>query len=212
MSRYRVLEKNELDHCDVMASWPDIALVSWVADKQADWPAAFSVLASRYRPWIFKRCLFRLSNYHDAEDAAQDIVMKVFAKLHQLMDRAQFRAWLKTIVDNYCNTYAQRRARYTTSDHIEQLIEMHEQEAVVPPHDVLAENEAIYQVLSSLSENARQVLKLRFFADHSLEEIARILGLTLSATKARLYRAIEQFKQLYNQLYGGALSDANQTV
>ncbi len=207
MLGFTIQEKKQSEAAqNAFASWSDLALVEWVADKQTDWPVAFSVLASRYRPWVFKRCLFRLANFHDAEDAAQDIVMKVYANLHQLKGRAQFRAWLRTVVDNYCNTFAVRRARYTTCDHFEQLIELHELYAFSIPHDVLAEKELVQRALSSLPENAQQVLRLRFYADHSLEEIANILCLTLSAAKARLYRAIEQFKVQYCKLDGEHLS------
>lgn len=191
---------------ETFTSWDDLALVNWIADKQAEWPKAFSVLTRRYRPWVFNRCIFRLGNFHDAEDAAQDIVMKVYANLHQLNGRAQFRAWLRTIVDNYCNTFAMRRARYTTSDHLEQLIELIEHAPLVLPHDEYAENDLIQQVMCSLPTKARQVLDLRFYGDHSLEEISNILSLTLSATKARLYRALEQFKQQYVKLEGIAVN------
>lgn len=205
MLGYRVEKFNSAEFIsETFASWDDLALVNWIADRQAEWPAAFSELTRRYRSWVFNRCIFRLGNFHDAEDAAQDIVMKVYANLHQLKGRAQFKAWLRTIVDNYCNTFAVRRARYTTSDHLEQLIELMEQAPLVFPHDDYAEKELIQRVLSSLPVNARQILKLRFYRDHSLEEIANILSLTLSATKARLYRAIEQFKQRYYESETGA--------
>jgi len=182
-----------------METWPDETLISWITTQQHSACAAFSTLIRRHRPWIYRRCQFRLGNHHDAEDASQDIVMRVYTKLHQFQGRAQFRSWLNTIIDNYCNSFSLRRARYITTGHIEQLIESYQQENVVDPYVVIAETEQMRLLLFTLSENARQVLCLRFFGDHSLVEIASMLCLTLSAVKARLYRAIEQLKHHYQK-------------
>ena len=183
-----------------MTACSDEVLVSWICSQQLDWCAAFTTLMTRHRPWIYRRCQFRLGSQHDAEDATQDIVLRLYAKLHQFKGLSKFRSWLNRIIDNYCNTFAVRRTRYVTSDHIEQLIELHQQQDVDDPYSVLAEQEQMRQALSSLSKNARQVICLRFYGEYSLQEIARILSLTLSAAKARLYRAIEQLKHLYNEL------------
>jgi RNA polymerase sigma-70 factor (ECF subfamily) len=184
----------------IMTTSPDEALVYWIVDREHGWCAAFTVLLARYRPWIYRRCLFRLGNQYDAEDATQDIVMRLYAKLHQFKGRSKFKSWLTRIIDNYCITFAVRRARYTTGEHIQQLIELQQHEDVTDPYAMLAEQEQMHQALSSLSENARQVICLRFYGEFSLLEIARMLCLTLSAAKARLYRAIEQLKHVYNGL------------
>ncbi len=188
-----------------MTIWSDDALIQQALDKQANGDNAFAILIERHRRWILRGCLFRLANHHDAEDATQDVIMRVYACLHQFQGRAKFRTWLNTIIVNYCNTFAVRRAKYVTRDHIEQLIEIHQQEeeVVVTPHEAHAEQAQINQALLSLSDNAQQVLRLRFYIGYSLEEIADHLQLSLSAAKARLYRAIEQFKHLYIRLEDG---------
>jgi len=185
---------------NAMTTWPDEALVMWITSKKPHWRYAFSLLAARHRPKIIRACLFRLSNHHDAEDATQDVILRVYNNLHQFQGRAQFKTWLNTIVVNYCNTFGSRRSRYTTGGHIEQLIELHEEEATTHPHDTHAEQSLVNQVMSALPDNTRQVLSLRFYSGYSLEEISRILRLNLSATKARLYRAIAQFKRAYIKL------------
>ena len=195
---------------NTMSCWTDEALISLITSKQEKSGQAFSILAGRHQQWIYRRCQFRLGNPHDAEDATQDIILRVYARLHQFQQRAQFKAWLSTIINNYCNTFALRRARYVTSDHIQQLIELHEADNAIPcvsaeaifvdPETALAGQDIMQQALDSLPENALQVLKLRFYAEKSFQEISHILCLTLSATKARLYRAIEQLKLNYLRL------------
>ena len=52
-------------------------------------------------------------------------------------------------------------------------------------------------VLQAMSENNREVLQLRFFGDQSLDDMAASLNLSLSATKMRLYRAMDVFRISY---------------
>ena len=191
-----------------MSVWTDEALIGQIIRQQGSTGNAFTILAGRHQQWIYRRCQFRLGNQHDTEDATQDIIMRVQARLYQCQHPARFKAWLSTIINNYCNTFAVHRARYVTSDHLEQLTELHDAENApasaealfVDPQSRLAEEDIIHKALTSLSEKNQQVLKLRFYAEKSLKEISDILCLTISATKARLYRAIEQLKQLYFRL------------
>jgi len=188
---------------NTFSAWPDIALISWVNQQRAGHSQAFDVLTARYRTWVFNRCRFRLDNAHDADDLTQDVWLRVHTNLNQLQDKALFKAWLRIIVDNCCNSFAVRRARLgehcISSD--ENIFLLDEQVSSVAPEEVLAEREAVSQVLSVLPHNARQILKLRFFVGYSLKEMAHCLNLSLSATKARLYRAIEQFKLHYCQQF-----------
>jgi len=195
----------ELLVTDVMTSWSDDELIAWISNGQFESDSAFTILAARHRPWIYRRCLFRLGNHHDAEDATQDIVMRVYASLHQFQGRSRFKTWLNVVIDNHCNSFAQRNARYATTEHIEQLVEWHQPPETTEPDCVLAEQSVVRQLFASLPENARQVLSLRFYGEYSLEQIARILCLSLSAAKARLYRALEQLKNLYQRVDDGRL-------
>lgn len=183
-----------------LLDWSDEALASWVNQQQQAHDEVFSILASRHRHWIYRRCAFRLGNPHDAEDATQDILLRVYANLHQFQGRSKFRTWLNTVTDNYCNTFAMRRARYETGDFVDQLIEAQLQQEIVEPNYAPDESDMVRHVLSALPDNARQVLSLRFYGEHSLDEIASILKLTLSAAKARLYRALELLSSIYVQL------------
>jgi len=211
-----IIDKNQQDRDETdMFSWNDDQLIYFVVNQLADYRVAFSTLIARHHEFIYCRCLFRLGNQHDAEDATQDIAIRVSNKLHLFQHRSQFKSWLSTVINNYCNTYAKRRARYVTSDHIQQLIEIHEagsntctnasasgfiKTADIDPVERLAEEDIMHQALSLLSKNTQQLLTLRFYADKSLQEISQIMNLSLSATKARLYRAIEQLKNIYLKL------------
>ncbi len=186
-----------------MSCWQDEALISWISHNPARACEGFTILAQRHHPKILRRCAFRLGNQHDAEDATQDILLRVQARLEQFEGRSKFTTWLNTVCDNYCNTFLQRRSKYVYNERMDELLETLELDVSSDdPYIVLSDTEIVDKVMSKLSSNDREIINLRFYHDSSLEDISRTLSIKLSATKARLYRSIDRFKQLYAQLDG----------
>ena len=87
-----------------------------------------------------------------------------------------------------------QRGRYVNVEQIEQLAELGQ---VSDGQIHFEQGQTVEFVLTQLPDSARQVLILRFFEDRSLEQIAQCLQVSLSAAKARLYRALAQFKTVY---------------
>jgi len=58
----------------------------------------------------------------------------------------------------------------------------------------------VQSVIGKLKEDERDVILLRFTSELSIEEIAKVLGKKLSATKMSFYRTLEKFKQLHEKL------------
>ncbi len=158
---------------------------------------AFSVLADRYRAAIVRRCRQQLGNVHDAQDVAQEVLLRVYRGLYSFRGQASFRTWLSAIVENECLSYVRRRNRHVLSEHVRSLIELHEAQV----HGAARHDEALVatlpKALAVLPEAARQVIYLRFYKEYSLAEIADVLGITLSAVKMRLYRGLEQLRVWY---------------
>ena len=73
-------------------------------------------------------------------------------------------------------------------------------EHAVTEADALADKEAVIMILDSVSSPAREILRLRFSEDRSLNQIAASLNISLSAAKIRLYRALDQFRARYPEL------------
>jgi len=57
---------------------------------------------------------------------------------------------------------------------------------------------SVQHTLTQLTEKNTEILNLRFFAEMSLDEISTTLELSLSATKMRLYRAMDAFKKKHS--------------
>ena len=61
----------------------------------------------------------------------------------------------------------------------------------------------VHEVIAKMSGEDCRLVTLRYVSGLSLQEIADVLEIGLSATKMRLYRAQEKFKEIYNDLDTG---------
>ncbi len=154
--------------------------------------AAFNALIQQHRNDLLRRCRAYLKNHDDAEDAAQETILRAYRGLQSFKGDASFRTWLFAIADNQCHTLVAKRRKHLLSDHMSALIALHEtlrRNDRVPDADVQRQ---VQLALDGLPVASRDVVMLRFFRDMALEDIAAATGASLSATKMRLYRALDQ--------------------
>ncbi len=159
------------------------------------------MLIKRYRREIYTACLRYLRHPHDAEDALQDVLVRIHRYLHRFEGRSSFRTWLHRIIQNQCHSLATKQAR---QDRLTELaLWYHDELTESVDLDVATDNQALVeQALMNLSKRDRELLKLRFYQDKSLDEIAGALGVRVGAAKMRLYRALTRLRLAYDELNG----------
>jgi RNA polymerase sigma-70 factor (ECF subfamily) len=163
---------------------------------------AFSELIRRHRRWLVKHCAFRLGNRDDAQDVVQQVMLRAWRAIDRFEGRAAFRSWLYAIADNECRRFAIKRTRYVQAEHMEGLINLYDDGTRTSDIEGYGCGQAVTVALRNVSDKAREVLLLRFFQDCSLEEMSASLAISLSATKMRLYRSMEQFRIEYLHVVG----------
>lgn len=149
---------------------------------------AFVELVIRYNRKVHRTCQRMLSSAAEADDAAQEIFLSVFSGLPGFEARSSFSTWLFQITRYECLSRLRRRQREK-----EELTQLETNLAVQSGSDVHRSSD-VDAMLSILSIADREILTLRFVSDLSHEEVAVTLGLSRSAAKMRLYRAIERLK------------------
>ena len=154
---------------------------------------AISILLKRYQNELFNRCYYRLGNMQDAEDALQETLFRAYRAIHRFEGKSSFRTWLYSIADNQCNTLANKRKRCMLSEHTRALIEIHEWST--RQREDFEDTAQVNLTLDMMTEKTKQILRMRYYMELSLEEIAHNLGVGLSAAKMRLYRAQDTFRQ-----------------
>lgn len=163
---------------------------------------AFEVLVERYRKIVLSNCRHITREPSHAEDLAQEVFVKVYFGLARFEGRAAFRSWMQRIKVNHCLNFLKKRGDKQDLD-IEDPVVSEEAERAVSSSlrgqaEIESEREQVNLVLDSLSDGLRIPLIMRDMDGLSYEEIARTLGIGLSALKMRIKRAREQFQMRYH--------------
>lgn len=148
--------------------------------------SAYAGLIKAYSGRVFAICLGMLNNTHDAEDIAQQTLLKALAGIKQLRDDEQFGAWIAQIAKNLCIDFIRKQR--------------HKQNCVVEPAAVSQSSSKEYPelqaALAKLSEEHRLALMLYYFDGRSTKSIAETLMISEAAAQARLSRARKQLRKI----------------
>ena len=180
---------------------PDAALMLRV--KQGDM-AAFEDLVEKYRQPVMNLIFRTLPDATEAEDLAQNVFVQVFKAAERYRVSAKFSTWLYTIARNLCLNEIRRRSRHPADsldashpdDEGQPLRQYEDTHSTAPPDASLNRElvEKVDQAVAELPENQRTALMLCREEELSYEEIAEVLGCSLSATKSLIHRARETLK------------------
>ena len=181
---------------------PDAALMLRV--KQGDL-AAFTTLVEKFKQSVINLAARTLRDPTEAEDLAQNVFVQVFKSAARYQTTAKFSTWLFTITRNLCLNEIRRRSRHPAEsldaphpDQEDQPRHQFEDLKNFSPPDSLLQGELaqkIEQALAGLPENQRTAILLCRQDELSYEEIAAVLGCSLSATKSLIHRGRETLKE-----------------
>lgn len=143
--------------------------------------------------------IYRYIAYRVPEDDAEDITSDVFINMVESLPSftytgAPFESWLYRIASARVADYYRKRNR---SDHIE-LNEQFKSDSLQPEETLISteEQQLIRDKLKVLSEDQQTLLILRFVERKSHEEVAKVLGKSVSAVKTMQHRALQRLAQL----------------
>jgi RNA polymerase sigma-70 factor (ECF subfamily) len=134
-----------------------------------------------------------LRQRQDAEDVAQEALLKAFHAFDQLRDRERFRAWLVRMT--WRLAIDRRRG-----DRRRMLREQVDGGASLNPEGVDAmigreRAEHLWHAIDALPEKLRVVVVLAGIEEHDLRAVARLLGLPEGTVRSRLFNARKRLKE-----------------
>jgi RNA polymerase sigma-70 factor, ECF subfamily len=165
---------------------------------------AFYNLVQPCERGVFAAAMAILNNPADAEEVAQEAVLKAFSALPRFRGEAKFSTWLIQITINEARLKLRKDRRHLYESVDEQQTD--ERGDCFPkdfadwreiPSEALQRKElreALKRALNSLPPKYREVLILRDVQHLSIEETAQALGLTVGNVKTRLLRARLQMR------------------
>jgi RNA polymerase sigma-70 factor, ECF subfamily len=170
----------------------DYALLRRVA--QGD-QAALAEIIRRHQGRLYQVAYRLLRDPLEAEDALQEVFLKVYEHAHRFEPKASVSAWLHRITANHClNLLRRRRPQESLDDDDAPPVP----DVGATPLQALEErdlNRRLEQLLDALPENQRRALVLKRFAGLSYQEIAAEMGLSPQAVDGLLKRARQSLKQ-----------------
>jgi RNA polymerase sigma-70 factor, ECF subfamily len=159
--------------------------------------AAFETVLPRYRERVFRLSLSILRDNAAAEDAAQDVFVKLWRALPGYNGSAALSTWIYAITRNTSISILRKRRPQVSLD--EPLFDDDDEgsglQLAAPEHDDSAVA-SVEKLLEYLPERYRQAVTLFYMEDQSYDQTAAALGLPLGTVKALLHRARKRLVDL----------------
>jgi RNA polymerase sigma-70 factor (ECF subfamily) len=156
-----------------------------------------AVLYEAYRLPVFRTCLRMLGEPSAAEDAAQEVFLRVFDRMATFRGRSAFSTWLYRLTINSCLNLIEARGRRSPvplDDIPDPVAPNGEPDAAYARQQ---SESRLVRLLAGLSVEHRTILVLREIEDLSYQDIASVLAIPQGTVMSRLSRAREALKQLW---------------
>jgi RNA polymerase sigma-70 factor, ECF subfamily len=152
---------------------------------------AFAELVRRNQDAVFNLVWRMTGNWHEAADITQETFIRAYQKLHSYRSEYIFKNWVMSIGANLTkNRFRSHNRRQRMK---ETLMEMQDIE-VTPVAEM--RDEGLEAALGQLPETLRAALVLKHMEGMSYEEIAKMLGISVSAAKMRVARGRDELVRL----------------
>jgi RNA polymerase sigma-70 factor (ECF subfamily) len=172
----------------------DEQLAAEAVREGSDGPA-FVELIRRHQDRIWRVCYRLMGDAHDAQDAAQEVMVRMFTNRAQFQGRSRYSTWVHGVAIRTCLALRrgrgrrQRRVGYASDEML----------ANQPGEESTSSglSSDTRQMLDTLDENDRAMLILKHAENYTYDDLAEMFELSTSACKMRVSRAREKLRQQF---------------
>ena len=152
---------------------------------------------------IARGVLFRttriLGNQDDAEDLTQEVILCVCSHIHELRAPEAFYVWLNKIIMNEANRFMAKNSRHGVLLNIDDYQDAFtEEDEEILPHEYAlraADRKAVIEIIDKLPGQQRKAILLHYYDGLTLEESARVMGVSQPRVSRCLKFAIDKIKK-----------------
>ncbi|MEG1595986.1 MAG: sigma-70 family RNA polymerase sigma factor [Lachnospiraceae bacterium] len=127
-------------------------------------------------------------NKEDSLDIVQNAICKALEHMNQIRNVDYIRTWFYRVLVNESILFLRKNRREILTDH-------DEAQEILYLEKGFQEEDDISQQLNQLPFDVQTIIKLHYFEELKLSEIAEITGLNLNTVKAKMYRGLKKLKQ-----------------
>jgi RNA polymerase sigma-70 factor (ECF subfamily) len=167
--------------------------------------AAFEQLIMRYERRVFTLAMKLLGSTEDAQDAAQDVFLRVFKYIHRFDLQRPLEPWLMQTTVNVCRNIGRDRQRRwnTFPASVEPALPVPDDRR--DPHEGLTaeqERRMLWKALDALPEKERLAVILRDIDGLTTSEVAQVLGSSETTVRSQVSRARVRIKEAIDRMTG----------
>jgi RNA polymerase sigma-70 factor (ECF subfamily) len=167
---------------------------------------AFEQLIIRYERRIFALAMKLLGSTDDAQDAAQEVFLRMFKYIHRFDIHKPIEPWLMQMTVNVCRNIGRNRQRRWDTFPATVDSEVAIANECRDPHSGLAEEQQrqmLWRALDTLPAKERLAVILRDIDGMTTAEVAQILGSSETTVRSQVSRARVRMKEAIDQMMGG---------
>ena len=163
---------------------------------------AFTGLVNSYKDMIYTVCLRMLKSEADAEEAAQDVFVKIWESRQQLRKYDSFDSFLFTVAYNTTMSFLRKKAsekKYL--DYIKSIQLTKETPKLDEKIDLETFNEKLTSAISNMPPRQQEVFKLKHFENLSYKQIADKLGISINTVENHITKSHRFLKEKLKDTY-----------
>ncbi|MDR3305418.1 MAG: RNA polymerase sigma factor [Clostridiales Family XIII bacterium] len=161
--------------------------------------AAFKALVENKARSILFQTNSMLKNPHDAEDAAQEVVLILYKNISRLRNPRVFNAWANRIIINTCKAMLGKKDRRKEDFVVEEFYDIiSDKDIDFIPSASLEDEEArdrIVRLIDSLPGRRRDAIRMYFFQEMSYAEIAVEMDVSVQAVSSYIAKGRNQIRK-----------------
>lgn len=163
---------------------------------------AMELIIRRYYKDIFRYIYNKIKDYHTAQDLCQEVFCKVYERRDTYSSEYLLKPWIYKVSYNYIIDYT-RRKEYNRRQGLVSLDDNIRDKNNSIEYKLFNNN--IDDFVEELTEVQKEVVKLRFCEQLSIEDIAIVTGNNINTIKSRLYKSIKNIKNKLKNKKRGCL-------
>jgi RNA polymerase sigma-70 factor (ECF subfamily) len=159
---------------------------------------AMGELYSRYFSLAHRKCISFTRNVDDANDLAQDLMIRIMEKIHLFKGESKFSTWLYSVTRNYCTDCIRKtkRSRFESINLTYDLSNFEYEE----PEEAIIEEDVAFRALDQIPKEDQELLFMKYQFNKSIQELQETYSISTSAVKMRLLRARSRAMDMYRSI------------
>ncbi|KGM45289.1 sigma-70 family RNA polymerase sigma factor [Neobacillus niacini] len=146
----------------------------------------------------YRLALTYLENSHDAMDAMEEMIVKIYENIDQLKKEESFYSWSKTILVNGCKSMLRKQKKLVLLDDLHISDEKQPfSEQTNDPYKSSDQQMEIKELLIHINEQQKEAIQLKYFHDLDYQTIAEITSVPIGTVKSRISQGLKKLRDHY---------------